>query len=73
MPEGVDALEFPALQTYDSGEVVRWIEPTPPGGEEPEHPAPAVAFAAATDDAAAEAAARRCGATTVTVTARRWR
>jgi uncharacterized protein YcnI len=31
---------FNALQTYDNGDVVRWIEPTPPGGEEPEHPAP---------------------------------
>jgi uncharacterized protein YcnI len=28
-----DALEFPALQTYDSGEVVRWIGP--PDAEEP--------------------------------------
>jgi periplasmic copper chaperone A len=46
MPTDVDTLEFPALQTYDDGEVVRWIEPTPAGGEEPEHPAPAVALAA---------------------------
>ena len=56
MPEGVDTLEFPALQTYDSGEVVRWIEPTPPGGEEPENPAPVVAFASAAGDASADAA-----------------
>jgi uncharacterized protein YcnI len=51
MPTGVDTLEFPALQTYEDGEVVRWIEPTPPGGEEPEHPAPAVALVAATEAA----------------------
>lgn len=40
VPEGVDAVDFKAVQTYDDGDVVRWIEPTPPGGEEPEHPAP---------------------------------
>jgi YD repeat-containing protein len=32
--------EFKALQSYDDGSVVRWIEPTTAGGEEPEHPAP---------------------------------
>lgn len=36
----VGSLEFKALQTYSSGEVVRWIEPTTASGEEPEHPAP---------------------------------
>lgn len=40
VPDGVDAVDFKALQTYDNGTVVRWIEPTPPGGAEPEHPAP---------------------------------
>ena len=54
MPTDVDVLEFPAVQTYDSGEIVRWIEPTPEGGEEPEHPAPVVALVAAGHDAATE-------------------
>ena len=40
LPTGVDALEFKAIQTYANGEVVRWIEPTPASGEEPEFPAP---------------------------------
>jgi hypothetical protein len=42
VPKDVDAVDFKALQTYNdaSGTVVRWIEPTPAGGEEPEHPAP---------------------------------
>ena len=31
---------FKGLQTYDNGDVVRWVEPTPAGGEEPEHPSP---------------------------------
>ena len=33
---------LPATQTYSDGEVVRWDEPTPSSGEEPEHPAPAL-------------------------------
>jgi uncharacterized protein YcnI len=33
VPEEPTELEFPALQTYDSGEVVRWIGP--PDAEEP--------------------------------------
>ncbi len=33
MPEGPTMLRFPALQTYDSGEVVRWVGP--PGTDEP--------------------------------------
>jgi periplasmic copper chaperone A len=37
---------FKALQTYESGEVVRWIEETPPGGEEPEFPAPVLKLTA---------------------------
>jgi periplasmic copper chaperone A len=34
MPENVDVLEFPAVQTYDSGEEVRWVGP-----EDAEEPA----------------------------------
>jgi periplasmic copper chaperone A len=54
LPTDVDTLEFPALQTYDDGEVVRWIDPTPAGGEEPEHPVPAVALVAPSGDDAAD-------------------
>jgi uncharacterized protein YcnI len=39
-PADTQTADFKALQTYDDGTVVRWIEPTPAGGEEPEHPAP---------------------------------
>jgi uncharacterized protein YcnI len=31
---------LPATQTYSDGTVVKWDEPTPATGEEPEHPAP---------------------------------
>jgi uncharacterized protein YcnI len=40
MPEDADSLAFPSIQTYSSGEVVRWIDPVVEGQEEPEHPAP---------------------------------
>ena len=40
LPDDVDGLAFPTIQTYSSGEEVAWIEETPEGGEEPEHPAP---------------------------------
>jgi uncharacterized protein YcnI len=33
-------LVFKAIQTYDNGEVVRWIEQAAPGAPEPKHPAP---------------------------------
>lgn len=38
LPEDAGQLVFKALQTYDSGEVVRWIEEPTDGGE-PDHPA----------------------------------
>ncbi|MGZ4804663.1 MAG: YcnI family copper-binding membrane protein [Acidimicrobiia bacterium] len=40
VPSDVDTVVFKAVQTYDSGDEVSWIEPTPAGGQEPEHPAP---------------------------------
>ena len=40
--EGVDKIELKAVQTYDDGEVVRWIDPVVEGEDEPEHQAPTV-------------------------------
>jgi uncharacterized protein YcnI len=50
LPE-TESLEFKTVQTYSSGEVVRWIDTVTPGGEEPEHPAPTLTLVAATEDA----------------------
>ncbi|MFI5611224.1 YcnI family protein [Amycolatopsis sp. NPDC051903] len=50
LPANVDQLEFPAIQTYEGGKVVEWNQPTPAGGEEPEHPAPTVKLAAESTD-----------------------
>lgn len=50
LPE-VDAMVFPALQTYADGEVVRWIETATEGAAEPALPAPVLTLAAASGDA----------------------
>jgi periplasmic copper chaperone A len=46
-PKGTDGIVLPTVQTYSDGTVVRWIEPTPASGAEPEHPAPMLELAAA--------------------------
>jgi uncharacterized protein YcnI len=50
LPEDTDQLVFKAIQTYDNKEVVRWIEETKEGAEEPESPAPVLKLSAATED-----------------------
>ena len=35
-----DSVSFPVTQTYADGAVVKWDQPSAPGGAEPEHPAP---------------------------------
>jgi len=41
-PVAAGSLVFKTLQTYDNGDIVRWIDPTVEGQAEPEHPAPTV-------------------------------
>jgi uncharacterized protein YcnI len=65
LPDDADELVFPAIQTYDSGEVVRWIETAPASGEEPEHPAPVLTLTPGdehTDEAEADAGESAAGA-----------
>ena len=68
LPSDTDSLVFKAVQTYDNGDVVRWIETSTPGGPEPTHPAPVLTLVkatagdqasggAATDDQAGDGAA----------------
>src|SRR3954452_6292032 len=65
LPE-TPSLVFKTLQTYSDGSVVRWIEESPAGGDEPEHPAPTLALTAAS---AAGAASGTTGATAATAPA----
>jgi uncharacterized protein YcnI len=51
LPDAADSLTFKALQTYSDGEVVRWIETAEPGQAEPEHPAPVLVLAPASESA----------------------
>ena len=46
------AIEIPAVQTYSDGKVVRWNEPTPASGDEPEYPVPTFVITAAEPDSA---------------------
>ncbi|MFD9790802.1 YcnI family protein [Streptomyces sp. NPDC059070] len=49
LPTDADSLVFKAVQTYDNGETVRWIEEQK-GSEEPQNPAPVLKLSAAADD-----------------------
>lgn len=53
LPSNTDQLVFKAVQTYDNGEVSRWIELQAPGAPEPESPAPVLKLTKATEEAAA--------------------
>jgi uncharacterized protein YcnI len=57
LPDDASSLEFKTLQTYSDGTVVSWIEDTPAGGEEPEHPAPVLTLTAGDDETTATTAA----------------
>jgi uncharacterized protein YcnI len=46
LPEGASTLAFPALQGYDDGSTVAWVDPTVAGQPEPEHPAPTLSLTA---------------------------
>jgi uncharacterized protein YcnI len=52
LPKDVDSLTIKAIQVYDNGQDVNWIDETPAGGTEPDHPAPVLKLTAtASDDA----------------------
>jgi hypothetical protein len=50
LPTNTDELVMPAIQTYDDNKVVAWDQPMKEGADEPEHPAPEIALAAASED-----------------------
>lgn len=46
LPDDVDQIVMPAVQTYDDGTVVHWDQVQAPGADEPEHPAPTLTLVA---------------------------
>lgn len=50
LPTKTGTLTFKAVQTYDNGEVVSWIQQTVKGAPEPERPAPTLTLTTARDD-----------------------
>jgi hypothetical protein len=46
LPDDIDQIVMPAVQTYDDGTVVRWDQVQAPGADEPEHPAPTLTLVA---------------------------
>lgn len=44
LPADADSMVFKAVQTYDNGEIVRWIDVPGPDGKEPQYPAPTLAL-----------------------------
>lgn len=56
LPDDTDLLLFPSIQTYASGEEVRWIdEPAAEGDDDPDHPAPKLALVDPEGDGASTA------------------
>ncbi|NMI01199.1 YcnI family protein [Pseudonocardia acidicola] len=65
LPSNTTDLTFKAVQTYDNGDVVRWIDEAAPGAPEPQHPAPVLHLTpAAAAPTAASATADASGTTT---------
>jgi uncharacterized protein YcnI len=52
LPSDVTQVKFPIIQSYTGSKDVSWIDDTPPGGAEPEHPAPVLALTSAKGDGA---------------------
>ncbi|MFG2990666.1 YcnI family protein [Streptomyces sp. NPDC048257] len=50
LPESADQMVFKSIQTYDNGEVVRWIEEAKEGAAEPQNPAPVLKLTAPKGD-----------------------
>jgi uncharacterized protein YcnI len=50
LPEKADALQFPTLQTYSTGEVVKWADAPKADGSEAEHPVPTLQLVAASGE-----------------------
>ncbi|MCX5215461.1 YcnI family protein [Kitasatospora sp. NBC_00240] len=66
LPTDTESLTFKALQSYDNGEVVRWIDEAKEGQPEPAKPAPVLALAKAAAAAGASPGADHADAEATT-------
>jgi uncharacterized protein len=55
LPDNVDSISFPTIQSYDNGQDVSWIDPTVAGQPEPENPAPVLQLTAGADSSGSSA------------------
>lgn len=69
LPTDTGALTFKTLQTYDNGQVVRWIDVAKEGQPEPEHPAPVLTLTKAAQGDGQGTAAPAAPASPAAVTA----
>jgi uncharacterized protein len=69
LPDDVDSLTFPVIQSYDNGQDVSWIDPTVEAQPEPDHPAPVVHLTAAANDTGTTSDASGSPSTNPSVTA----
>lgn len=51
LPDSVDAVSFPTVQTYEDGTVERWVDPVVAGRDQPDNPAPTLELTASTPTA----------------------
>ena len=72
IPSDADSLSFPTIQTYSDGTTVSWIDPTPPGGPAPDHPAPVLTLTAAESSGSSASSSSESTGVSPTVTRRRW-
>jgi uncharacterized protein YcnI len=50
IPASTESIVFTSVQTCADGSVIRWVEPIPPGGAEPEHPTPVLELKSSSSD-----------------------
>jgi hypothetical protein len=67
LPDDVDSLKFPAIQSYDNGQDVSWIQDTVEGQPEPDHPAPVLKLTAAAEPQSSSSSGSASSSTSPTV------
>lgn len=67
LPDDAESLTFPAIQTYSDGSTVNWVQVTPPGGPEPDNPAPVLTLTATEEGSSTPTTAPSHGSASSTV------